>query len=119
MLIPKAYAQSNLGLDGCDPSQSGLNLTDCLRLQGNQTVGSVYDSPAFLVNLIVRNLFIIAGVILFVMIIYAGFQYITNPKGPDEAKSILTAAAIGLILMFAAYWVLQIVKIITGANVGI
>lgn len=112
-------AQNDLGLTGCEPGTSSIDLTDCLRLSGNQTVGSVYESPAFLIDLIVRNLFIIGGIILFVMILYAGFQYITNPKGPEEAKSVLEAAVIGMVLMFAAYWILQIIKVITGANVGI
>lgn len=120
MLISQAPPPpGDLNLPGCDPGSNTLDLTNCLRLSGTQTVGDVYSTPAVLIDLIVRNLFPIAGVILFVMIIFAGFQYITNPKGPDEARSILEAAIIGLIIMFAAYWILQIVKIITGANVGI
>lgn len=112
-------AQSDLGLPDCAPGGDSLSLGNCLRLQGEQTVGQVYTTPAFLIDLIVRNLFIIGGIILFIMLIYAGFQFITNPKGPEEAKSVMEAAVIGIIIMFAAYWILQIIKVITGANVGI
>ena len=104
----------------CDTSSGTLKLGDCLKLSGTQSVGDVYSSPVVLVNLLVRNAFIIGGIIIFVMIIIAGYQYITqDSKGADNAKSILTAAIGGFLLMFAAYWILQIIKVVTGADVGI
>jgi len=112
-LASKVYA-------ACDTSAANLNLSDCLRLNDTQSVGDVYKDPAFLVNVLVKNLFVIGGVIIFVKIIVAGWQYLTqDSKGADNAKSILEAAIGGFLLMFAAYWILQIVKVVTGANVGI
>ena len=114
-LVPQVYAAN------CDSGATGLDLTKCLQLNGTQTVGDVYGTPAFLINLIVRNLFVIAGVIIFILIIVAGWKYLTQgSKGPDEAKSIFEAALAGMIIMFAAYWILQIVKVVTGIdNIGI
>lgn len=106
------------GLPGCNPGQEQLNLNDCYRLGENQTVGDVYSSPAFLVNLIVRNLFVIGGIILLVMIVYAGFLFISKgTKGQEEAKNIVTSALAGFLLMFAAFWILQLIRIITGADI--
>ncbi len=109
---------ADLGLSGCDPSKPDLNLGDCYRLSGSQKVSDVYDTPATMANLIVRNLFVISGVVMLVMIIYAGFQYISDTeKGADKAKSIATAVGIGFIMMFAAYWIVQIIKVVTGADI--
>jgi len=113
-----ANPPTDLGLEGCDPSISGLNLGDCYRLSGDKKVSEVYDTPAKLTNVIVRNVFVISGVFIFLLIIYAGFLLISDTsKGKENAKSIFEAAAIGFIMMFAAYWIVQIVKIATGADI--
>lgn len=110
-IVPKAYA-------ACDVNQEGLKLTDCFLLNPQQTVGEVYKDPATLVNLIVRLLFIGGGIIVFLMFIYAGYQLISDPtsKSQEKAKSTLTSAIGGLIVMFVAFWILQIIKVITGAD---
>lgn len=105
------------GLD-CDPGSGFIPLGDCLKLSDDSKVSDVYTTPSFLVNLVVRNLFVFAGVIFFFMILLAGFQFVSGgKKGAENAKQIMTAAAIGFILMFAAYWIVQIVKIVTRTNI--
>lgn len=101
---------------GCDPGQAGIDLSDCLTLGRNgQTVAEVYTQPADIVNIIVRNLFILSGIIILFLIIYAGYQFIAkNAKGVDEAKSIMTAAVAGLVVMFVAYWIIKILETILG-----
>lgn len=102
----------------CDISQANLNLGDCYALNSSQTVKDVYTSPSVLVNLLVRNVFVIAGILLFLLFIYAGFLFVTgNVKGKDKAKEVLQAALIGFLVMFSAYWILQIIKVVTGANI--
>jgi heme/copper-type cytochrome/quinol oxidase subunit 4 len=110
--IPQVYAA------GCDTSQGSLNLSDCLILNDKgETVASVYNSPAVLVKILMSNIFIVAGIILFFLIIYSGFLFLSgDKKGPDQAKTMMTTAVVGLLVMFAAYWILQIVKIVTGAD---
>lgn len=103
----------------CDPGQPGLNLADCYTrgVTSQDTVQSLFDSPAALVNLIVEALFVFSGIILLGMIIYAGFLYIQDTsKGKDQAKDILTKALAGFVLMFSAYWIVQIVSAITGID---
>ncbi len=110
--IPQAYAQ-------CDPTRPNVNLGDCIDLGNGQSLGEVYSTPSILVNTLVRNLFVFAGIILFFMIMFAGFKFISQgTKGKDEATSILTTAIIGFIIMFAAYWVIQILQILTGMSLG-
>ena len=110
-IVPKAYAQ-------CDTGQENLNLIDCYILRPGKTVGEVYDTPTALVNLVVRNLFIIAGILIFFLIIAAGFQFVTGGvKGKDQAAQTIQTAVTGFLLMFAAYWIVQIIKVLTGAQI--
>lgn len=107
------YAQPVPGI-----TEDAVPLGDYLKLSDSTKVSEVYSTPAFLVNLIVRNLFVVAGIILLVIGLYAGFQYITGGrKGMDNAKQMLTAATVGFLLMFSAYWIIQIIKIVTGADI--
>lgn len=103
----------------CDPTQSNVNLGDCIDLGNGTSLGEVYSTPSVLVNTLVRNLFVFAGIILFFMIMFAGFKFISQgTKGKDEAKSIITTAVVGFIIMFAAYWIVQILQILTGVTLG-
>lgn len=99
---------------------SQVNLIDHLRLKNDQTIAEVYDKPGTLVNLIVSNLFVVAGVFIFVMFIGAGLSFLQDTdKGKNDAKTLATGAVIGFIVMFSAYWIVQIVKYITKADIPI
>ncbi len=102
---------------------SQLDLAEQLKLtklEGNPTVGETYSSFGVIVNLIVSNLFVLAGIIIFFLIIGAGFSYIKDTeKGKDEAKNLATGAVIGFLVMFSAYWIVQIIKLITGMELPI
>ncbi len=113
LLVGKVYAQV-----ACDPGAGGLNLGNCLQLSNGKLVRDVYTNPAFLVNLIVRNLFIVAGIVLFLMLLLAGYKFLQKDKGGlEDAKNILFNTLVGFIIMFSAYWVVQLVALITGANI--
>ena len=109
---------STASTSDCNPGSGFIPLGDCLKLSDDTKVSETYTTPAFLVNLLVRNLFVVAGIILFFMILLAGFKFIAGgKKGLDDAKQIMTAALIGFLLMFSAYWIVQIVKLITRTNI--
>lgn len=107
------------GNSSCDPSQGNVNLIDCFKLNlRGDNVADYYDTPTDLINLVVRNGFILAGIILFGLVIFAGFKLVQGgSKGMEDAKKILTGAVVGFIVMFAAYWVIQILEVVTGANI--
>ncbi|NCN51071.1 MAG: hypothetical protein GW762_04705 [Candidatus Pacebacteria bacterium] len=112
-LISQAYAQ-------CTPGEGGVDLGDCLKLSDSTPVKEIYNNPAFLVNLLVRNLFIVAGVYFAFTLFMAGYKFITKGKeGIQEAQSLAINGLIGIIVMFSAYWIVQIVALITGADVGL
>ena len=114
-IIPTVYADE---VSPCGAGNGGINLGNCLKLSDSTNVSDVYNTPAFIVNLLISNLFIIAGIILFLMIIVAGFKFISGgKKGAEDAKNIVQTALIGFIVMFAAYWIIQIVALLTGINI--
>lgn len=106
--IPLLNSQKN-----SQKKQNSIDLKDYLTLKGGDRVSDKYAQPTDLVNLIVSNLFIIAGLIIFVLIIGAGLSFLKDSgKGKEEAKNLATGAVIGFIVMFGAYWIIQIVEVI-------
>lgn len=98
-----------------DPS---VDLTDYLVLKNGEKVSEVFKTPASMVNLLVSNIFVVAGGFIFVLVILAGFKFLSNEaKGFDEAKTLLTNAGIGFALLFSAYWIVQIIQILTGVQI--
>ncbi len=97
----------------------GINLGGYFLLgKQNKTVASVYGTPAVLVRQVVNALLVIGAIVYFLIIIYTGFKFVyQGSKGLEEARGILLAATAGFILMFAAYWIVQIVAFVTGANI--
>ena len=62
-------------------------------------------------------LFPIAGLILLLYLIYGGYKLLTsagNPKNAEAARHIMTQAVIGFIIIFLAFWIVQIVGRILG-----
>jgi hypothetical protein len=113
VLPPKVAAADCTPGDG----QTGVSLTDCFLLNPNEKVADVYSNPSVLINLLLNNIFIIGGFILFVMIMYSGFLYISgSTKGQEQAAKVLTTAVVGFIVMFSAFWILQIIQVVTGAD---
>ena len=65
-------------------------------------------------------IFPIAGIILFIQLLLGGFQMLTgatNSKSLDEGKQKITAAIMGFILLFAAYWIAQLLELIFGIRI--
>ncbi|MBI3380210.1 hypothetical protein HY029_05645 [Candidatus Gottesmanbacteria bacterium] len=58
------------------------------------------------------------GIIFFVMVIVAGFS-IMKGAGSEDAQAkekwhrVLTYGAVGLMIMFSSYWILQIINFVT------
>lgn len=112
-IVGKAYA-------ACDPGDGGVDLGNCLQISSGIPIRAIFSSPAAMINLIVSNVFVLAGIVIFFLIIYAGFKFIQEgTKGKEEAQKILTAAVTGAIVMFSAYWIVQIVQLLTGVNVAL
>lgn len=97
----------------------GINLEDKLVLKDGSPVKEVFNSTDDMINLLVKVLFIGSGMVLAGMVIGAGFAMINGGgSDKDKAKTTMTSALAGFVIMFSAYWVLQILQLLTGINMG-
>src|SRR3990167_8638322 len=74
---------------------------------------------AGIINLIVPLIFAIAGITLFIMLVMGGLAIFTsagNPEGMKKGQQQIVNALIGLVIVFAAYWIVQLVEYSLGLN---
>jgi type IV secretion system pilin len=103
----KVFAQVDIG----EAFKTGEN--------SNVGVGQAdqFNDVGSLLSIILPNVFMIANLILLFFIILGGFTMATNPGNPDKQKeggSTITSAVIGFVVIFAAYWIMDLLGIITG-----
>jgi hypothetical protein len=69
------------------------------------------------ISAILPTAYVIAGVILFLYTVFGGFLIISSgsdPKAADSGKQVITNAIIGFVILFASYWLIQIIEVLTG-----
>lgn len=74
-----------------------------------------------LVSIILSNAVILASVLLLVFILAGGLAMIASAGGDSEkvahGKMAVTAAIVGFLLIFASFWIIQIIELLTGVNI--
>lgn len=78
------------------------------------------SSPGGIVSRILLFAFPLAGLILFAMLSWAGFEMLagaSSEKSLDAGKQRATAAILGFLLLFVSYWIMQIVEVIFGITI--
>lgn len=73
---------------------------------------NINDVPTF-VTLILRTSFAVAGLILLFYFIMGGIGMIgsagkNDPKALEQSKQTITSALIGFVVVFLAYWIVQL-----------
>ncbi|OGD84949.1 hypothetical protein A2165_02055 [Candidatus Curtissbacteria bacterium RBG_13_40_7] len=71
---------------------------------------------------IIKLLAPMAAIAFFVMLLWGGFQFLTSggdPKSVAAARTTLTIAIIGVILVVAAWLILLLIENITGVDVTV
>lgn len=81
-----------------------------------------FDTFGALVTVIVRNAFVLAGIISFLLLVFGGFSVIMgagdgDAKQLEKGKQTITGALAGLIIVVTSYWIVQIIgKVTTGKS---
>ncbi len=103
-----------------DTQDVEIDLTQYLVLSDGQKVSDVFNTPSSMINLLVKVVFVGVGLILLVLIVISGLSMIAGgtSDNKEKAKSTMTSALMGFLIIFAAYWIMQIIKIFTGADIG-
>lgn len=75
-----------------------------------------------LVSLFIKIVFAVSGVIILVFIIMAGIGLIAgagsnDPEKIEKGKQSATSALIGFVVVFVAYWIVQLIELWTGMKI--
>jgi hypothetical protein len=87
-----------------------------------QVFGSPFKDIGSLISTLLPNVIVLAGVILFGIILYGSFKLIIeagknqSPQAIQKAKDYLTFGVIGFLIVFSAYFILQIVSLMILGN---
>jgi hypothetical protein len=98
--VPQVYAQQNIKL----PPPEGFKIVDL----------------GLFVSRVIGIALIIAGILVFVYLVWGGIQWITSggdKAKTEEARGRITAALVGLAIVASAYAVMRLVSYFFGINV--
>ena len=81
-----------------------------------------FPTAGSLVSVLVFNVYVVAGVLLLVLLIFGGFTFIIgagqdDPRKVDQGKKAVTYAVVGFLVVFASYWIVQIIQVMTGVPI--
>ncbi len=111
IIFPSFALADNYGIDDTQKATGGLLPT---------TIASQSSIPGVIGKVVAVGLSLI-GILFFLLVLYAGFRWMIargNTEDVTKAKDILEAAAIGLVLVLAAYAISSFVFTSLGAGDG-
>lgn len=81
-----------------------------------------FTNLGFLVNVLLKNVLVVAGIIAFIGVVVAGLNVVHHTGAMEgekaaQSKNALTAAIVGLVIIAGAYSIIQIVSTIIGYNI--
>lgn len=98
---------------------STFDIGDRLNFQGD-SARATYPNTSSLINNLLPNVYIAGGIIIFFMILFGGFTIISNAGNTDKIKDgtkTITSAIMGLLVLFASYWIIQLIQVVTGLSI--
>ncbi len=106
------------GLDNFQGVTDGvLDDLNPIKLFGDENETGDLSTPGGILSRVLVFAFPLAGLILFVMILWGGFEMLSGSatkKSLDAGRQRVTAALIGFILLFVSYWIIQVLEVIFG-----
>jgi hypothetical protein len=109
--------------ESCAPKPGEVgNIGEAFRLGKGRSIAEVFPTFGSLISTLLPNIYLLAGLILFVLLLFGGFGIIMGAQGgnPDQVgkgKNAVVAALAGFFLIFASYWIIQIVEKLTGIDI--
>lgn len=81
---------------------------------------SQLSTPGGIISRALTFIFPLAGLLLFALLVWGGFEMLIGSptkKSMESGKNRITAALAGFFLLFATYWIWQIVEVIFGVAI--
>lgn len=97
-----------------------------LTLPGDEVINNPKDfNPQFtdlgsIITQLLPYILVIAGLVLFILLIIGGFGFLTSGGSPDKMKAAqgkITSAIIGFVIIFISYWLVRILEIMLGIQI--
>lgn len=84
--------------------------------------GSGFENIGEVISRVLPNIYTVAGIILLFLLIGGGFMFIVGAgnDSPDQAKKgkqAISAALAGFAIIFASYWIIQLIQYLTGIRI--
>lgn len=81
-----------------------------------------FQTTGALISIILKNVYMAAGVFLLFLLIFGGISIILgagggDPKKAGQGQKAITAAIGGFFLIFASYWIIQLITYLTGIQI--
>lgn len=101
-----------------------VDIGKSFQLAPGRMVGDVpaYSSLGSFISAVLPTVFVVSGIILFILLVFGGLTMIMN-AGSGDAKKVeqgqqaLTSALIGMALIFVAWWIIKIIEFLTGIRI--
>ncbi|MBU1088418.1 hypothetical protein KKC08_03885 [Patescibacteria group bacterium] len=89
---------------------------------GTGSLVSRYPNLSSLLSILIKNSITIVSILLVVLLISGGLIYIISagnqdPKNAEKGLKTIQSAAIGFIVVFLSYAIVQLIQTITGLNI--
>lgn len=99
-------------------------LSQNVNIGGQQIMGPLVgiNTVGDLVNRMILFLFPLAGIVLFFVLIWGGYDFLLSQGNPEKIKSArakITAGLIGFVLLVASYLIVKLITVIFGLQSGI
>jgi Mn2+/Fe2+ NRAMP family transporter len=95
-------------------SEEGVNIADIF------APAQFFSDPSSIVSALLSNLLLVAGIILFLLVVFAGFQMITSGGDAhkmEQWRNMLMYGIIGFVIILVAGGVIAIIETFTGVNI--
>lgn len=81
-----------------------------------------YSNFSQIINPLLKNSLTLAGIIFLALIIFGGLGMIigagsNDSKKTEQSKKTITSAVIGFAVVICAYFIIQIIQVVTGLNI--
>ncbi len=81
-----------------------------------------FDTYGSVVNVVVQNAFVLAGIISLLLLIFGGFRIIVGAGGGDtksieQGQKAMVGAAVGLLVVLGSFLIVQIIEYVSGVNI--
>ena len=99
-----------------------VNIGENIDTGTGRSISQTFPDIGTIINIILKNSLTIAAVLLLGLLIFGGLKFIMSAGSNDskkaaEAKTLITDALIGFAVVFTAYFIIQIIEVITGVKI--